>query len=895
MQLPSMAPASEPLPVEGPTVLSPFNPLQSSHKHMYTSSSKQHRLSQEGNISGKKPSKRASRRMSSTPNVEQPEATNVTRRASRLGMFGFFNRQKPEFEVAEPKLETQHEEEEDDKSQKQDVQDGISKTEGPENEHDLTPETTNPSTLDSLRHRASKRALKTKGSFTRGKSAPWEPPPLFQVYPQSVKHATLITPTPPSETIIRLAQERQSKQSEQSDGDVRGATKQHRDRRLHKSQAHELNSSRDWAEKVFVLVTEGYVLRYSGTGNHDRLPEKILPLCSVTAAFVTDVIPGKPYVLQIAQISNENGTINPEISRDTLKRANLKNEMKRAASAFLLVLEDPKEMNAWLVAVRREIMAFGGRVYRQEIFGSDGVEDDDDDDEQKDAPPHAIQRMPSERYLVKREPNRFSLKPPEVPTPPIEDSIHERGRAQASKGPALSPTNRYSLATTDSTNSRYKSDTTASIDQVHLDRLRESPRQSYVSIDAKTASTSRCSSMERSPVADRKTSDPSEAIFAQSSEASSVVHTVYRPTWSQTSGRDSQQTTPTPSSGRNVITPTVSRGPSPPTPNFSVPSFSKRFSVATNSSAQQESPKLPTVSDEGADHKCQAPAEGRPRSSGGPARQSPGAKQHNERLSANRRLSNSSKRPSSSGSDTRFSRRHSSLNYARGISPVPLAHHSLAPHPPPTTSLPPIPTQASPSHTPTVSPPKEPPPPPPKQQADVPAISKVSSSTVDPPKAEQTSLSAPHLPPISQATPPRKLRRPVSMQVRPRPPTPPNTNHAPQPEFSKIRFPFQDKPKPRRNSLKSSKQGRPPPLPSSPPPQPEVKAAAKAGGSIIRQDISSGSKNQDQKMIQDDGPVSPFHIPPIQLSDPRSRGSLDGPWNHDYGFPKRTYLDLTKG
>ena len=886
-----MAPTTEPLAVDEPTALPPFNPLQSSHKHLYTKSNKQRRSSQEENTNERKASKRASRRMSSNPPTDQPDATNVKRRASRLGMFAFFNRHKPEFEVAEPRLETQQEEDEDDKTQKHDIEEPSVKDNPPQSERNGSAEAVQPTALDSLKHRASKRALKTKDSFTRQNPAHWEPPPLFQVYPQAVKHASLRTPVPPAEAVIKFAQERQNKQSQHADGEGHDAAKQHKDRKLHKSQVHELVSSKNWGEKVFVLVTEGYLLQYSGSGNYERLPEKILPLCSVTAAFATDAIPGKPYVLQIAQISDEDGTINTEISKDTLKKASLKNEVKRAASAILLVLEDPREMNAWLVAVRREIMSFGGRMYKQEVFGSNGVEDEEV--EEKERPSQGIQRMPSDRYLVKRDPNRFSLKPPEVPTTIVDERTYDRGRAQVSKGPA---TNRYSMATTDSTNSRYISDTTASIDQVHLDRLRESPRQSYASVDAKTASTSRCSSVERSPVTERKASTASETV--ENTNRSYPVTVAARSSTSQVRDRDSQQSTPTAPSVRSVTTPTaVARIPSPPTPNFSVPSFSKRYSVATNASSQPESPKMPTRSDEGTHFEGQAPVEERPRSSHKSARRTSGARNSDERLSTASRPLNSSKRPSSSGSDARYARRRSSLNYARGISPVPLTHHSLAPHPPPTTSLPPIPTQISSDRSPTTPPPKGPPPPPPVQQSDVSLLPVLSSDIPKESQIDHRSLSASQPVTATSPAPSRKLRRPVSMQVRPRPPTPPNTHHAPQPEASKIRFPFQDKP--RRNSLKASKPALPPPLPASLPPLMPPKGGDEKEKPSSRQAMPDRSKKPEQIVVSSErigktDPLSPFHIPPIKLSDRQSRGSLDGPWNQDYGASKRTYLDLTK-
>ena len=897
-----------------PAVLQPFNPLQTYHSHLYSSSSKQRRLQNAGNVNTERSWRRSSRHDVS---AVETESNNVKKRTSRLGFFSLFNRNtKPDIEILQPNLETQWEGDECEAPASTIAIESscpVSRSYVPDESLEAASQAPQ---HEPIRHRASKRALKTKDSFTRQKTTRWEPPPLFQAYPQSIKYATLDSPTLPADTIVRLNQERQSSSAKQENlSDVLESGQRLKDKKLRKASAPELVSNRDWTQKIYVLVTEGYFLQYAGRGNYDRAPERILPLNKDSAAFASDAIPGKPFVLQVSQISSEDGTVNLEISKDVLRKAGLRIESKRSASTFLLILNSPEDMNAWLVAVRKEIEALGGKQHRPEIFGTDGMAGG-----MGDALGLDIHRIPSQRYLVKREPHRFSHKSPE-PSPPaiLNEHIPEETRSPTIN--AAIPCNRYSMATQDSTGSPYVSGRAASIDQIHLDRLRQSPRQSYASTGAKTASTSRCSSMERSPIAERF-NETLEAKASSRRASENALHPIpiyQRPP--ETIDRDVEQATPTPSSETrsSVITQTPMRAVSPATPNFSVPTFSKRYSVASNSSIPSIKAQTPPTIVRSDNSKSSTEDVGRgrerdsfvgemqyrPPSSSRASKRTSLATQSSARLSTPPKSSDSKRLPSSADGEPHYSRRHSSLNYARGISPIQLPNHSPSPHPPPTTALPPLPSPSNLNRLSLVPPPTGPLPPVPvngQRASSVPPSRHAPLPTAAEPFPPAALLSPPSHPPPMEASTPRKLRRPVSMQVRPRPPTPPSHHCVPSIQESKVDIPFPNKP---------VEQTYSPPKPSRPPPPPPVELSSSPPKTLARKSmprigqpapplapptITPATVSIVPSTNGRSGEVAPHpFIPPIKISDRRSGGSLDGPWNLDYGAPTRAFLDLTTG
>jgi len=56
-------------------------------------------------------------------------------------------------------------------------------------------------------------------------------------------------------------------------------------------------SKADWTEKIYVLVTSGYLMQYAAEGPFDRIPEKMLQLSKDSVVFASDAIPGELFVL----------------------------------------------------------------------------------------------------------------------------------------------------------------------------------------------------------------------------------------------------------------------------------------------------------------------------------------------------------------------------------------------------------------------------------------------------------------------------------------------------------------------------------------------------------------------------------------------------------------------
>ena len=713
--------------------------------------------------------------------------SNLKRRTSKLGLLGLFNRSKIALDVETPqeKLETQWE--------------GILSTERPLTkdpassfvpaENELTPIQETPDM--SLQRRPSRGALRNRQSFKKETSSSasdaWNAPPLFQAYPQSVKHATLKAPLMSAEAILRLSNERNRANEGQSAVYGDGEEPQKKDKKLRKSTTLDVIAKGEWVEKIYVLVTAGYLLQYAGHGAYDRVPEKIMHLSETSAAFASDAIPGKHFVLQISQVSNEDGTIDPEISRSMFKKmGGLRGEMRRSVANFLLVLQNPEEMSEWLVAVRKEIEALGGKEYKPEMPW--------DEDNAETPVAKQPQRMPSQRYLVKRNPHQFEDKPWE---PPHDVSlgdkvIIEEKPQEITRMPALVTGNRQSITTQKSADSRYVSDTQASIDQVHLDRLRES----YASTAENTTSTSRDSSPQRSPllgsqdtIAELPAKPFTPTPTSEHLETGSLSsHTLSDPIIAD---RESLQPTPTPTSRpiSTVVSPPPERTMSP-APNFSVPSFSKRYSAASTSpapSTKATSPPpitiledLPHAQAEDESYlmdqergstlgELQAHYKSSPR----PSMRISSA-QPSSYLSTPPTSSHSHDRPSSSSDGDRpYSRRFSSLDYARGISPVKPTHHSPFPHPPPTASLPPLPDGGNASKRASLIPPPTAPP-----TAPLPSLPGSRGLSLPPPAPPPTMA----LPPIpterrasSRASTPRSARDESATPPQPRRPSPANS------------------------------------------------------------------------------------------------------------------------
>lgn len=160
-----------------------------------------------------------------------------------------------------------------------------------------------------LRSRNSKESKASPKSTTRSpnrptrQSATWDPPPLFQAYPQAIKHAQLATSTLSADSIIRISNHK--RHNSITDFNTTSATGDEKElsaaaKKTEKAKIkHNRQMSGSISKAVMMIVTSGHILQYSNDGSFDRLPEKMMLLGKDSVAFASDVIPGKHWVSEL--------------------------------------------------------------------------------------------------------------------------------------------------------------------------------------------------------------------------------------------------------------------------------------------------------------------------------------------------------------------------------------------------------------------------------------------------------------------------------------------------------------------------------------------------------------------------------------------------------------------
>jgi hypothetical protein len=329
----------------------------------------------------------------------------------------------------------------------------------------------------------------------------WDPPPLFQAFPQSLKHATVQACIFPPEVLMRSQSQRRHAEllRERMDSardlstiaenstDVKKLEKSHR--RLVSNSV--LNSpAPELVNKIYILVTAGYVLQYAGDGTFDRLPERVLKLGKESAAFACDLIPGKHWVLQISSHAHDDGRVESGPKNTLLSRLRSQNAaVKQAATSFLLVLESAEEMDAWMTVVRKEIDTLGGMRAKDEFVRSSSSTEEAAEKKSTDTVSH--------RYLVQRDPNIISkVVPVDSPhrsqhsdSPKIVTSDWETNRSERTVSVADSSSGQSSRwgNSRQSTEMSSVASTPISQHQIQLDTLRGRSRFSFMSTATSTS------------------------------------------------------------------------------------------------------------------------------------------------------------------------------------------------------------------------------------------------------------------------------------------------------------------------------------------------------------------------------------------------------------------------
>ncbi|KGO73934.1 hypothetical protein PITC_016900 [Penicillium italicum] len=402
----------------------------------------------------------------------------------------------------------------------------------------------------------------------------WKPPPLFQAYPQSTKHACLPAPALTADSILRLhattarssTDDNPANPLEQDEAADAARKKREQKQRKHLRTVSDTINKVEWTRKIYVLATTGYILKYAGEGKHDRLPESMLLLGPKSVAFASDAIPGKHWVVQVSHNPTADDSAVPKPSKTRFSRFGFyKPNARRLSRNFLLVFENPDDMIDWLVAVRAEIEKRGGRKFTQEKHSDE------------DTMPR-LQSKLSARQLVKKDPHRISslfLQPQTLKSPTEEEDGQSIGAAtwQSHRSSYVS-VNRRSVI-----ESRSGSVSTGRTEATNL-------TNGSASIGSDIRSSSFTSSnVPNSPPTGTGALRPDEPLPEELDRIYGRIPPV------STHGKRQSLYTPLPPRPPPItdfteepqanhpppVPEALIRCASPPAPNFSVPSFSKKF------------------------------------------------------------------------------------------------------------------------------------------------------------------------------------------------------------------------------------------------------------------------------------------------------------------------------
>lgn len=432
---------------------------------------------------------------------------------------------------------------------------------------------------------------KAKAKPARRPSSPWVPPPLFQAYPQALKHAAISAPILSADAILRIQSSKtttEAKEENSATPDSAAAKKKDEKDKKHARRASMATGDTLLAKKIFVLVTSGRLLQYAAEGRHDRLPEKLLRLGSTSAAFVSDAIPGKPYVIQVTQQFSHDGKAPVEPSgRGLLSRFGIQgSDARRMVRTFLMVLSEPEEMNSWLVSLRMAIEAVGGKHFVPES----PVEDKN----------NAAAGKTNQGTSSARTSRQLNLRRPSLNEVSQNQGSYQgssRAPSRSSIAPALSRknSNKESTPSTNLAKALSRRSITAPADAISIattattsmepDTIYEDPRDAPLP-PTRTPNISQPPSLKPSPATSPVQSPPTTP---QLRNRPTIPSSAFRPLMYAASPpqQDHQKEDAAPSRRSSYVASAHSppQSPSPTPPNFSVPSFSTRFAIPRRGSA----------------------------------------------------------------------------------------------------------------------------------------------------------------------------------------------------------------------------------------------------------------------------------------------------------------------
>ncbi|KAH8155339.1 uncharacterized protein LAJ45_00349 [Morchella importuna] len=393
----------------------------------------------------------------------------------------------------------------------------------------------------SSRHIASQIATTIDHSPLSPTQRTWEHIPYWMAATRAIRSGSLAATTLSMETILRRNQEQKEE-----------GTRSRRGRILQRSHASTKSVDLDWTTKMFILV-EGSLLQYGGDGSEDREPEKVLQLTESSVAFASDLIPGRPWVLQVYQSAGPDGNLPmPERRGSFLSKMPTFSHKtsKNSTASLLLVFNGAEEMDAWMSSIRAEAIRLGGGVPDQERGDTEDIEEEA---EETDVEDNENTYIHARRYMENEG----------------DSSRNESSDETASK--RLSNSTYYRRSSTEAGRSFT---TVVSGDQLVLDQLRGSRLSMQSIADTKVSTISPDTSPDRSN-STRNKRKSTASVSARSRSSMELKPSSLRPL--SAIDRDG-----------NLYW--IPRTPSPSAPNFSLPT-----ALSTTHIQQQPARRSPMV------------------------------------------------------------------------------------------------------------------------------------------------------------------------------------------------------------------------------------------------------------------------------------------------------------
>lgn len=331
--------------------------------------------------------------------------------------------------------------------------------------------------------------------------AVWTLPPLSRANQQELKQQTLSATAMPVETVLRRSEKSSVADMivplTETDTILSSAGISAGDKFRRRNRGDSLSAGNlEWTTKIYILVTAGYLLQYTGNGAPDRLPEKVLRLGASSAAFVADVIPGRHFVLQVTS-TTENYDRPPSTDpKSFFSKFPFRSSEKRNTSNMIMVFKNAEDMDGWMTCLRSKIEELGGKrsISDADLFREAEAKLNEDANTCS-----RLREKPSLKSITFRDVSRSAQT---TPTPPSTAPQQERN----SGIPDYSiPVVDFDSISHDSTyDDKSATNSIASHDGHQLDNLRDSSqRLSQMSSGQRTNLTSTTSSPASSPVRDR--------------------------------------------------------------------------------------------------------------------------------------------------------------------------------------------------------------------------------------------------------------------------------------------------------------------------------------------------------------------------------------------------------